>query len=410
METPAKNLSIVPPASQEETSSTKRIEKIRSFANYALQKAGLNNGDATSMKTFLKWIKDGYIVDEAYNEKEHETHKRKIQVLISEKKEDREKLECEKRTIQDVRLKDEQQKVEDYEEEIQQTKLDLEQNKINTGYSSIKFFTYVSLVILLSVYLILFYASAIYASFFRNAGTLIQSAGDDIVLYLDNIFDVQGIFQASPALLFVYLGAFLFFAIGLVPHTLGGKYKSLKIGAAVLGALIVDSLLAYKIDSGIHELKEMAGIADADWNFLTSINFYLVLAFGFLAYLVWGYLYELMLKERNKKNAAITAALVIKDLKAKIRKQKDFIADLKATVLDLESKVKTLEEKMEELKKELDKAMLNPDLLSQNLTSFYMGWRQFLNGSPDFDSKKDECEQVYNEFMETHFKKIPSLN
>ncbi|WP_232804633.1 hypothetical protein [Salegentibacter maritimus] len=410
METQSNNLSIVPPASQEETSSTKRIEKIRSFANYALQKAGLNNGDATSMKTFLKWIKDGYIVDEAYNEKEHESHKRKIQVLISEKKDDREKLECEKKTIQDVRLKDEQQKINDYEEEIQQTKLDLEQNKINTGYSSIKFFTYVSLTILLSVYLILFYASAVYASFFRNAASIINTAGDDIVLYLDNIFDVQGIFTPAPALIIVYLAAFLFFAIGLMPHTIDGKYKKIKVGFAILGAFIVDSLLAYKIDSGIHDLKVMAGIAGDDWNFLTSINFYLVLAFGFVAYLVWGYMFDLMLKEKNKKNAEISAALVIKDLKTKIRKQKDLIADLKATVLDLESRVNMLEEKMEELKKELDKAMLNPDLLSQNLTSFYMGWRQFLNGSPDFDSKKEECEKVYNEFMETHFKKLPSLN
>jgi branched-subunit amino acid transport protein len=397
-------------ANLEETSSTKKIERIRSFANYALQKAGLNNGDATSMKTFLKWIKDGYIVDEAYNEKEHESHRQKIQAVISENKEDREQLECEKKTIQDVRIEEAQQSIFDYEEEIQQTKLDLEQNKINTGYSNTKYFTYVSLTFLLSIYLILFYASAIYASFFRNAASIIDTAGDDIVLYLDNIFDVKGIFTPSPALIIVYLAAFLFFAIGLMPHTMEGKYKKIKVAFAVLGALIVDSLLAYKIDYGIHELKIMAGVADENWSFLTSINFYLVLAFGFVAYLVWGYMYDLMLKEKNKKNAEVCAELVIKDLKNKIRKQKKLIADLNAKVLDLECRVNMLQEKIEELKKELDKAMLNPDLLSQNLTSFYMGWRQFLNGSPDFDSKKDECEQVYNEFMDTHFKKIPSLN
>lgn len=410
METPTTNLSVVSPASQEETSSKKKVERIKSFANYALQKAGLNNGDATSMKTHLKWIRDGYIVDETYNEKEHEIHKNKIQGLISEKKDAREKLDCEKKTAQDVHILDEQQKIKDYEEEIQQTKLDLEQNKINTGYSSIKFFTYVFLVGVLSIYLILFYASAIYASFFRNAGSLIETAGDDIVLYLDNIFDMQGIFEPSPALLIVYFAAFLFFAIGLVPHTISGRYKGIKVGLAILGALIVDSLLAYKIDSGIHELKVMAGIAGEDWNFLTSINFYLVLAFGFLAYLVWGYMYDLMLKEKEKKNAQICAGLIIKDLKSKIKKQKEIIKELKAKVLELESQVSMLEDKIEELKKQLDKTMLNPDLLSQNLTSFYMGWRQFLNGSPDFDIKKDECERAYNDFMENHFQKLPSLN
>ena len=409
METPTKKLSVISPA-QEESGYTKRRERIKSFDKYAFEKAGLNTGDATSMKTYLKWIKDGYIVDETYNEKEHEAHRNKIQAQITEKRDDREKLECEKKTTQEVHIQGEQQKVLDYEEEIQQTKLDLEQNKINTGYSSIKFFTYVSLVVLLSVYLILFYASAIYASFFRNAGSLIETAGDDIVLYLDNIFDVQGIFQPSPALLFVYLGAFLFFAIGLMPHTMTGKFKSVKVGLAILGALIVDSLLAYKIDSGIHELKKMAGIADENWFFLTSINFYLVLAFGFLAYLVWGYLYDLMLREKEKKNAEICAALIIKDLRTKIKQQKELIKDYKAKVLELESKVNMLEEKIEQLKKDLNKAMLNPDLLSQNLTSFYSGWRQYLNSSPDYDVRKNECELAYSNFMDTHFQKVPSLN
>lgn len=410
METAANQLSVVSPTSPEETSSSKRIERIKDFSSYALQKAGLNNGDPTSMRNYLKWIKDGYIVDEAYNEKEHEQHRKKIQDQISERREAKDKLDCEKKTTEEVYIPEGQDKIQDLRNDIQQTRLDLEQNKINTGYSGIRFFTYTFLVVVLSIYLLLFYASAIYASFFRNAGSIIETAGDDIVLYLDNIFDMQGIFQASPALLIVYFGAFLFFAVGLIPHTLGGSYKGLKIGLAILGALVVDSLLAYKIDSGIHELKVMAGIAEEDWNFLASINFYLVLAFGFLAYLVWGYMFDLMLKEKEKKSSQKFADLRIKDLNRKIKDQKSEIQNLRAKVLELESQSNSLQNKIEELRKKLDKAMLNPDLLSQNLTSFYTGWRQFLNGSADFDTKKNECEHVFNDFIETHFQKTPSLN
>jgi hypothetical protein len=98
---------------------------------------------------------------------------------------------------------------------------------------------YASLTVLLSFYLLFFYASAIYASFFRNAGTILKMAGDDIALYLDSIFDVKGIFTASPVLLIVYLGAFLFFAIGLIPHNIEGKNKKLNIGLAILFPLRV---------------------------------------------------------------------------------------------------------------------------------------------------------------------------
>ncbi len=385
-------------------------ERIKNFSNYAIQKAGLNNGDATSLRTFLKWIKDGYIVDETYNEKEHETQKKKTQQKISEAKEEQDILQSEKKTTEQVIIPSEKQKIKELEEEIQNTKLDLENKKINTGFQLTNYIMYASLVVLLGFYLIFFYASAIYAAFFRSAASLIELAGNDIILFLNTIFDIKGIFTWSPTLIFVYLGAFIFFAVGIIPHTVSGKYKTLKMIGAILVALLADVLLAYKIDLGIHELKVMAGMADENWYFLTSINFYLVLVFGFLVYLLWGYMYELMIKEKNKKNAAVCAEIIIKGLKKEIRELKNNIKTLEAKVIELESKIDTLQQRIEQMKKDLEKAMINPDLLSQNLTSFYMGWRQFLNGSEDFETKKVDCENAYQEFMSKNFIRPQSLN
>ena len=61
---------------------TNKIERVKSFLSYAIQKAGLNNGDAIALKTHLKWIKDGHIVDETYNEKEHQAIKTQIEEKI----------------------------------------------------------------------------------------------------------------------------------------------------------------------------------------------------------------------------------------------------------------------------------------------------------------------------------------
>lgn len=380
-----------------------KVERVKSFREYAFEKAGLNRGDYLSLKTYLKWIKDGHLVDETYNENEQLLLKQQVKNKITAKEDEKEKLAGEKRTAVEVTKPSVEKKIKELNDEIQQTRIDLADNKVQTGYQAEKYFMYASLTILLSFYLLFFYASAIYASFFRNAGTIIKTAGDDIALYLDSIFDVNGIFTASPSLIIVYLGAFLFFAIGLIPHNIVGQYKKLNIGLAVFGAFIADSLMAYKIDLGIHDLKVMAGVADVDWHFYSSINFYMVLLFGFCAYLVWGYMFEMMLKEKNKKTGDVRAALIIKGLKEEITALRVELQVLETKIIELETQIKNLFSQLEQLKQDLENSMLRPDALSQNLTSFYMGWRQFLNGTSDLSVEKARCEETFNDFMQSQF-------
>src|SRR5688572_22702625 len=116
----------------ETESSFKKVECVKSFADYAIQKSGLNNGDATSMKMHLKWIKDGHVVDATYNEKEHEARKEKIHEQITNKHEEKEKLVSEKKTILEVHIPSYNQKINELNEEIHQTKLDLEEKKLQT--------------------------------------------------------------------------------------------------------------------------------------------------------------------------------------------------------------------------------------------------------------------------------------
>jgi hypothetical protein len=395
--------------SQIDALSNQKVERVRSFREYAFEKAGLNRGDYHSLKANLQWIKDGHLVDETYNEKEEHLLKQQVKNKITVKEEEKEKVDGEKRTAIDVSKPALEKKIKDLNDEIQQTKIDLAENKVETGYHSEKYIMYAGLTFLLSFYLLFFYASAIYASFFRNAGTILKMAGDDITLYLDSIFDVKGIFTASPALLIVYLGAFLFFAIGLIPHNIEGKNKKLNIGLAIFGAFIADSLMAYKIDLGIHDLKVMAGVADADWSFYSSINFYMVLLFGFCAYLVWGYMFEMMLKEKNKKTGDVKAAIIIKGLKEEIKTLKSELQILETKIIELETQIKNILSQLEQLKKDLEGRMLNPDVLSQNLTSFYMGWLQYLNGT-DLSLEKVKCEETFNDFIQTQFNQVVILN
>lgn len=383
------------------------IRRVKNFTDYAFRKAGLNNGDSYSLLTHLNWIKDGHLIDEGFNAQDHLLRKRKIEGQIDEKVEEKIKIEFETETAINVSKPDLESKIKETESEIQQVKIDLANNKIETGYQSIRFWVYTILTILLTAYLIFFYASSIYSAFFRNPQSLIANAGNDIAMLLDSIFDPKGIFTASTALIFSYLGAFIFFSIGMAPHSIlndhEDKYRKIKATLVMIGAFIADSALAYKIDKGLHDLKVMAGIPDLDWRFYSSINFYLVLLFGFAAYIVWGFTFEMMIKEKTKKSKEIKANILIKALKKQITELKENIVKMDEKIKLLEGQIEIFKQQIEKLKRSLESAMQNPDELSRNLTSFYLGWRQFLNGSSEFDEIKIECENTYNNFLSNAF-------
>lgn len=383
------------------------IRRVKNFTDYAFRKAGLNNGDPYSLLTHLNWIKDGHLIDEGFNAQEHLLRKKKIEGQLDEKVDEKTRIEFEKETALNVTKADLENKIKETESEIQQVKIDLVNNKIETGYQPIRFWSYTILTVLLTAYLIFFYASSINSAFFRNPQSLIANAGNDIAMLLDSIFDPKGIFTASSALIFTYLGAFIFFAIGMAPHSIlndhEDKYRKIKATLVMLGAFIADSALAYKIDKGLHDLKVMAGIPDMDWRFYSSINFYLVLLFGFAAYLVWGFTFEMMISEKTKKSIEIKANILIKGLKKQISELKESIVKLEEKIKLLEGQIQILKQQIDKLKRSLESAMQNPDELSRNLTSFYLGWRQFLNGSSEFDEVKVECENTYNYFISNAF-------
>jgi hypothetical protein len=221
---------------------------------------------------------------------------------------------------------------------------------------------------------------------------------------LNSIFDVKGIFTAGPQLIFTYLGAFIFFGFGILPHIFHhekSKSSIIKVIVAVIICLVIDSLLAYKIDRGIHDLKTMMGIADTTWVWYKSVNFYLVLAFGFGTYLLWGFIYEASLTEHEKKNVNAKAEIEIKGLKKRIREIENEIIAKQADIMELQKQIDALKIEIEGLKKQLDQASLKPEELRRNMEQFYAGWLVFLNGTNEVNSHKESCAAIYKQFQES---------
>lgn len=392
------------------SNNSKKVTKVKSFSDFGINKSGLNRGDAASLKIHLNWIKDGFVVDENYDAQAASEKRKAFEVKIEDKKAEKQKVLADKKVIEEVQIPNKKQDRKNLKDSIAQIQNDLDNEMLETGFQGTNYYMYAGLTILLAVYLIFFYASTIYSAFFRSAGLLIETSGDDLAMVIGSIFDMNGILNPSPNLIIVYFGSFLFFSLGIIPHTIKGAYKRLKIIGFLLITLVIDALLAYKIDKSIHEIKVMAGIGEENWQFWVSENFYLVLAFGYLAYLVFGYMYHLMIEEKVKKNPKKIAQRNIALVKEEIKEINLAINNFEEKLVELQSKVDMLESRIEMLLKRLNDTMLNPEVLSESLNSFYMGWRQFLNGSSEDNKEKDKCEIVYTQFMEENFKALPSLN
>lgn len=394
------NLIILPANNQKEFLAPKTVTT-KSLKDWGHGEAGLNQGDPMAFENRLRWIKAGHVVDKSYDVDEALRRKKQLETEMLTKEAEKNGKEKDQQHIKEVLIADKESQVKQQKDAIEKKEIQMAEGKIESQYNPARFWLYTLLCVIISVYLIFFYASAMNASFFRNMQQMVNSSsGDDVSLMLNSIFDAKGIFQLSAHLLFVYLGAFLFFGFGTLPHIFhdGSKTQWLKITGAILLCLAIDSLIAYKIDSGIHELKGMMGIADADWVWFKSVNFYLVLAFGFGTYMLWGFIYEAAIKEHEKKNVNAKAAIEIKGMRERIREiEKEIIAH-KQEISDLQKMVDTLKLTIENLKKDLERALTSPETLLRNMENFYAGWLQYLNATNDNESKRDTCESLYKTF------------
>lgn len=407
----AENTSINPP-NEKEFIAPKNVT-VKPLKDWGHEEAGLNQGDPMAFENRLRWIKAGHVVDESYDVDEELRRKKQIETEMTLKEAEKNSKEKDQQHIKEVIIADKENQIKQRKDSIEQKRIQMAEGRIRSLYNPARFWLYLGLCVVISVYLIFFYASAMNAAFFRSIQQMVNnSSGDDISLMLNSIFDAKGIFQSSAHLLFVYLGAFLFFGFGLLPHIFhdSSKWQWLKIILATSICLAIDSLIAYKIDSGIHELKTMMGITDTGWAWYKSVNFYLVLSFGFGTYLLWGFIYEAAIKENEKKNVNAKAEIEIKGIKKRIREIENEIIKHKLEISELQKLIDALKLTIDSLKKDLERALTKPETLLRNMENFYAGWLLYLNASNSYETKKIACEGIYKNFHHSLTSEISSLN
>lgn len=151
--------------------------------------------------------------------------------------------------------------------------------------------------------LFIVYASFTYHSIFDTGKEFLESVSKTKqISALPSIIDVHAYSKAfgdtwiAGCACIAIPCLFVLAALGF--HHLLSKHKYF-VAFSVLGVMaFVDCLMSYKITKEIYEIKFSLGIGDKEWNnnmLLTDVNFWIMIAIGFVAYLLWGWINSLIM-------------------------------------------------------------------------------------------------------------------
>ncbi|QYJ68261.1 ABC transporter permease [Flavobacterium litorale] len=210
---------------------------------------------------------------------------------------------------------------------------------------------YIGLLILLpiTIYLFVFYISASYSAFFKDFETDSLTAA---------IFDADALGKAARdgwlEVIFVGTIPFVFMGMGYLIHmfqkTKGSRKLNFKLYMIVALTFVFDVILAYIIENKIHNFDRVLGDEFSIIIAITSANFWGIIFAGFLVYIIWGAVFDFVMKEHENmdkikefiryKNEELSNESVKKNnIISKIENVKQEIVSINGKISELQSKI-----------------------------------------------------------------------
>lgn len=194
-----------------------------------------------------------------------------------------------------------EQKIENAKHEIVDVKVN-PQKYIDDGKGGSAQF-YIGLILLLPItlYLLVFYVSASYSSFFKEFTDASLTAA---------IFDADALTNAFKASwlegVLVITIPFVFMGLGYVIHMMQkgtGLKKTVQIIALFATTFLFDALLAYVIEKKIYDFNKTPDSPLYDLGIaLSQAEFWMIIFAGFVVYVIWGLVFDFVMKENENKD------------------------------------------------------------------------------------------------------------
>jgi hypothetical protein len=187
--------------------------------------------------------------------------------------------------------------LEEKNQQIQQQVKEQERAFVKPAFKWFEFIPVTLINLGLLFYLFFFYSSAAYILLFSELDAK-EARLRGITVNPPEVFNPDAISMAADkggsALMFIMLFVFLPLSLSLIGRFVGKMnwWKSLLM---ILGIILIDAFIAYKVAEAIHNVDYLTGAVDVPWRFamaLEDLNFYLVFILGALGLFLFKFTFE----------------------------------------------------------------------------------------------------------------------
>jgi len=263
---------------------------------------------------------------------------------------------------------------------------------------------YIGLLILLpiTIYLLVFYISASYSAFFKDFETGSLTAA---------IFDANAFSKAISDgwLEAVFVGTipFVFMGLGYLIHMFQKTKNTLsylKLSALFVLAFLFDMILAYLIEKKIFDFERVLGEIFSPSIAIKSVNFWGIIFAGFVVYIIWGLVFDFVMKEHEN----------VDKIRAFIRNKKEEINneivkknELSPKIDSLKHEITSINGKISELQSKIDGFIFPVKEYLHYHYQYKLGWYQAINATLALPVKeKDDLRNRCEEVSENHLKQL----
>lgn len=263
--------------------------------------------------------------------------------------------------------------------------------------SNIKLWLGLGFLIPLSVYIFIFYISTSYSAFFK--------VFDPKISLFNSVFEADALSKAlddGPLEAgFVFLIPFVFFSLGYLIHMFWSqkKYSSyLKVVGLLVLTFAFDAILAYLIDQKEYDFNKTPN--SSEFTIASAIQdptFWLIIFAGFVSYLVWGLVFDMVMIENTKRDAV---QFFKKNLQEKIKQKKKLFLKTKNQLEDTQNEIATFRVRAKELQCIIEGFILPIQNYKVFAIEYLKGWQKYISAELPIGQKEkiqllNECESIY---------------
>ena len=330
-------------------------------------------GSSYALPPFLQKVYTDIYNEQVKNAELQEQFRKNTQAQIDEYNNNIESL-ASQIANSDAKINANKESIEDLERK--KTELRAKGKTINKD-ARIKMILGIFILIPLTFYLFLFYSSTFYTGFLTDISDIKETTTVAMAMFNPNAFS-SALIKGITSFFLILSFPVVFLGLGFGLHFFSiqqTKSKYIKMGAILLVTFLFDCIIAYKIGKFLYDVegmwKEQADVYSFNMA-IGDINTWAVIFCGFIAYIIWGIVFDMAMTAYSKLDLNKEE---IKVIDKKIQSIKEDNAGIADKIAALNNQISGCKNAISGLMAKLSNHVnVNFSAIKQEITNFYNGW------------------------------------